>query len=489
MEAVPVPYPSSAAVPEKSKSASRIVGLDIARGLAVLGMFGAHLLRNTGFLDWEPSSWIAIINGRSSILFAVLAGVSMAIMSGRTNPVTGIAAVQVRTRILTRSAILLIIAAILNSFSHGLALILDYYAFFFLLALPFLFWSPKRLFVTAGGVMVIMPVVMNLLITLSMRSEKFELSFESLSQYLISGVYPALLWFGFLLIGIAVGRFDLTNMRVLQRVLVVGLAMTLLGYGTGEIAEGYSGNDELQSQMEAALVVQNPNSSVPGEEAEAGTDVSDLQTGQEIDPSTLTEEKIEALKASKKAGESGNEQPALIPGEDVDLSGLKCQSFGGEYYCSENPMPIPTGDGKVSSIGYRDNLKMLGSWMPHSNTPFEAIGSSGFALMVISLMCMLPSLITRILTPLAAVGSMALTCYVAHAFAFVWFTPQGNDYRAYAIFVIIALLGAWLWKTVLGRGPLERLLSWVSKQAAQITGRVATSQATQSVPAAGVQTQ
>ena len=56
------------------RSTARIVGVDIARGLAVLGMFGAHVGVQQSF-DWlEPSTWSDVVNGRSSILFAVLAG-------------------------------------------------------------------------------------------------------------------------------------------------------------------------------------------------------------------------------------------------------------------------------------------------------------------------------------------------------------------------------------------------------------------------------
>ena len=55
----------------------RIGGLDLARGLAVLGMFGAHLDIGTE-LTADPASWAAVVDGRSSILFATLAGLAVA---------------------------------------------------------------------------------------------------------------------------------------------------------------------------------------------------------------------------------------------------------------------------------------------------------------------------------------------------------------------------------------------------------------------------
>ena len=55
-------------------SPSRIAGVDLARGLAVIGMLAAHLLTIDAFDAGRPETWIDIANGRSSILFATLAG-------------------------------------------------------------------------------------------------------------------------------------------------------------------------------------------------------------------------------------------------------------------------------------------------------------------------------------------------------------------------------------------------------------------------------
>ena len=68
--------------------ADRLVGVDVARCLALLGMVATHVL-----LGQEPdgsltdSQWLA--GGRAAALFAVLAGVSIALMTGRRTPVRG----------------------------------------------------------------------------------------------------------------------------------------------------------------------------------------------------------------------------------------------------------------------------------------------------------------------------------------------------------------------------------------------------------------
>lgn len=52
---------------------SRIAGLDVARGLAILGMVAAHVGddASTDGVGWP---WLVATHGRSSALFAVLAG-------------------------------------------------------------------------------------------------------------------------------------------------------------------------------------------------------------------------------------------------------------------------------------------------------------------------------------------------------------------------------------------------------------------------------
>ena len=55
----------------------------MARCLALLGMMATHVLRETD-PDGTISFSQALAGGRASALFAVLAGVSLALMTGRT---------------------------------------------------------------------------------------------------------------------------------------------------------------------------------------------------------------------------------------------------------------------------------------------------------------------------------------------------------------------------------------------------------------------
>ena len=66
----------------------RLVGLDVARCLALVGMIATHTLMPP-FPGEDRPVWHWLASGRASALFAVLAGVSLALMSGGPRPVRG----------------------------------------------------------------------------------------------------------------------------------------------------------------------------------------------------------------------------------------------------------------------------------------------------------------------------------------------------------------------------------------------------------------
>jgi len=76
-----------------------------------------------------------------------------------------------------------------------------------------------------------------------------------------------------------------------------------------------------------------------------------------------------------------------------------------------------------------------------------------------------------ILYPVASVGAMALTAYSAHVvviFALADYAWRGVDNWLYLGFVLGALVICTVWTSLLGRGPLERLLTWVSTRTASL---------------------
>lgn len=234
-EASPVSQsaPTSLERPATVRYSGRIGGLDIARALAVFGMFYAHVAPGhsgegfTGFLDQIP-------DGRSSILFAVVAGVSISILTGRNVPYQGQEARSARLRIFGRSAALLVIAAPVALLGTPIAIILAYYAAWFVAAMPFARWGSARLFKLALAVALLGPVLVQLIRWLEINLNFWSYGANAfVDEVFVSGTYPGLVYMAYVFAGMAIGRLDLTNRRFQWMLLLAGSAVSAIGFGLG----------------------------------------------------------------------------------------------------------------------------------------------------------------------------------------------------------------------------------------------------------------
>jgi uncharacterized membrane protein YeiB len=191
-------------------------------------MIGAHLDLPEN-LSWSPSSWQALVYGRAAPLFAVLAGVSIALLSGANRSALGDDLVRARTRIMVRAGWVFLIGGVLELLGAPILVILGVYAVLFLLALPFLRWPPRRLLLLAAGLMVVAPPVSLLLSQVAIVAEA-ETPFAVL---VLTGAYPALWWWAFVLVGLAVGRLNLSARRVRVGLFLSGAAAAVAGYALG----------------------------------------------------------------------------------------------------------------------------------------------------------------------------------------------------------------------------------------------------------------
>jgi hypothetical protein len=114
---------------------------------------------------------------------------------------------------------------------------------------------------------------------------------------------------------------------------------------------------------------------------------------------------------------------------------------------------------------------------PHSGTPFEIIGSGGVALAVLATCLLIAGTAGRLLAPLTAVGALALSVYAGHIVVLA-LLPSGvpwqltDPWPLTIAFGIGAIAFAWVWRSTIGRGPLEGMIHNVSVRAAG--GRVRT---------------
>ncbi|SDO59050.1 Protein of unknown function [Microbacterium sp. ru370.1] len=205
----------------------RLAGVDLARGLAVLGMLAAHLLDTERLLTPDPVSWITLVNGRSSILFAVLAGLSISLVTGGTRPLPPERRPRAAARLAMRGAMLWVIGLLLVMTGVPVYVILPAYALLFVLALPFLGLRARGLFTAAAVLAVIMPWVQPVLDAAPIWAGP---GGDELAA-LVGWNYPFTTWIAFLLAGMGVGRLDLRALPEQGLLVTVGGALALAGYG------------------------------------------------------------------------------------------------------------------------------------------------------------------------------------------------------------------------------------------------------------------
>ena len=208
----------------------RLVGIDLARCLALLAMMATHLLDERD-PDGSLSASAWLFSGRASALFALLAGVSLALMSGRTRPLRGRARARRSAGLAVRALLVALVGLALGEVDSGIAVILTHYGLLLLMGLLVLGLGARALAVLAAVWVVLGPVVAQVLRPelppRGFASPSFDQLAEPgrlLSELLFTGYYPMASWFAYLLAGMALGRLDLAGLR--RRTLV---ALALAG--------------------------------------------------------------------------------------------------------------------------------------------------------------------------------------------------------------------------------------------------------------------
>lgn len=246
---LPVAGAAPAGAPVRPRG-PRLVGIDVARGLAVLGMFVAHL-GDDGPDGRHDPGWFVVADGRSAALFALLAGVSLALANGRQAPPAGLTLVRARLATLVRAGVLLVIGVVLVLLGTPVLVILPAYAAMFVLALPFLGADRRVLLLGAVAAAVVSPTVIFLLTTplqtgglsVAARLTGLDDPVELPMDVFATGAYPALVFLAYILLGMIVGRSQLSSTRVQLTLLGSGTVLAAAAWGTSRVALDALGAD------------------------------------------------------------------------------------------------------------------------------------------------------------------------------------------------------------------------------------------------------
>ncbi|MGR0220623.1 heparan-alpha-glucosaminide N-acetyltransferase domain-containing protein [Agromyces sp. ZXT2-6] len=200
----------------------RVDGVDAARGLALIGMFVAHLAPPAASVD--ATELIALADERPRLLFALTAGIGLGLLTGATRPVADtVARWTLRRQIAIRALLLIALGLVVVAvFAPLVLVILDLYGVAFLVMLPLLF-LPGRVAVVLGAVLLTMTPA---IATIAQRDSEIVALADGtlglLAKWFLVGAYPVIIWVPVMLIGLGLARLDLASPRVVASTALAG---------------------------------------------------------------------------------------------------------------------------------------------------------------------------------------------------------------------------------------------------------------------------
>lgn len=207
---------------------ARLSGVDVARAVALFGMMAAHVGGIAEQLDWsDPASWSAVVNGRASTLFAVLAGVSVGLVSGRQHPPGPPAITRIRGRLAVRAVVIVVIGIMLMGLGTSVYVILPTYGALFLLVLPALRWRRRTLLVAAGVCALVSAPAAIAIVPLYAGADMFGVQ--------LGLVYPVVTFLAFVLVGLAAARSGLEERGTQVALLASGAVVAATAYVVGSV--------------------------------------------------------------------------------------------------------------------------------------------------------------------------------------------------------------------------------------------------------------
>lgn len=350
----------------------RWIGVDAARGLALVGMMAVHILPSRDPDDSISTAYF-LASGRSSALFAILAGVGLALAYGRDQAPEGTELRKARAGIVARAAVIGFIGLLLGEIDSGVAVILVNYGFLFLAGALLVGLSRRAALVTGAIWVVVAPLLSHWLRGQLPDPALYVPGIDELAdpitflrEIFLTGYYPVAVWIAYLLIGLGLGRGKRPGWGV------VGVGIALAGVA--------------------------------------------------------------------KFGSS-----LLLELVDPDLGEIPIQFFG----------TTPTSSAWFLALS-----------TPHSGTPFDLAHTIGTSLAVVGI-C---SLIDKALGWIAAAGAMTLSLYTFHVVA-LSAGPNASPMDLFVIHALAAIFLGWVWRRLVGKGPLESLTANVSQTARQLIGQ------------------
>lgn len=215
----------------------RIVGYDLARGLAIAGMvfvnFKVVMVAPTDALLYQ---WLGVLSGKAAALFVVLAGVGMTLMYASAKRKDGAEKIrQVKINLLKRAVFLFLVG--LSYYVIWPADILHYYGVYMVIGIVLLA-APRVLLQTISILLVIGYTILLLFFNYETGWDWNSLEYTGFftpagffRNLFLNGFHPVIPWVAFLLTGIWLGRINFSNSRKLRQVALFSIAIYVIFKG------------------------------------------------------------------------------------------------------------------------------------------------------------------------------------------------------------------------------------------------------------------
>ena len=206
-----------------TRANSRIIGIDVARGIALASMLTVHVF-NSFNSDGSPTIATEFFSGKGPAVFAVMAGLSLVLVTGGRHPIKD-GRLAASAGLAVRALLICLVGLSLGyaTANSGVYMILPYYAVMFLLAIPLLGLGPRVL----AAIAVVLAIVAQPLLDVTVGTVPNPASSVDVNAngtlgtavhhpvgllilLLFGGAYPSVLWMAYICAGMALGRLDLT---------------------------------------------------------------------------------------------------------------------------------------------------------------------------------------------------------------------------------------------------------------------------------------
>jgi len=218
-----------------SKSLSpnnRIVGYDLARAVALLGMLLVNFSVLLGNGSSDPT-WldylIEMIKGRAAATFVVLAGVGLSLLTKSVYLSKDRAAISAKRLTLLKRSLFLLVIGLFNFVISPISDILHFYAVYIAIGACLLTLPNRYLVVLALATIAARPFVMTGFDFV--KNWDFNTVADTgiwnvsgiIGHFLFNGCFPVIPWVAFVMVGMWIGRRNLSDHYLRRKILWIGI--------------------------------------------------------------------------------------------------------------------------------------------------------------------------------------------------------------------------------------------------------------------------